>query len=277
MSCDESKRNSPRGCQDSRKRTLDRKRAHIGKLPSPRELQLTPEEVPYEDKTTFLSISELNPFFEEFDHSSSAASNAEEVDNTSDVVNKLNCDSSENNASFRRIWSSLEASNLPGLPSIGTKSDESMSSASEGRRSGATGKSNWAAPPGYGLDGTGKKDTKSLKHKLKKVSHRVRKQFSATSGFLADKLAGHLTRSRSSLDLVNGGEEQSFKSGGGGDTGQTRHKEGDRALQSSTIHKSSQDQTLKEHEARSNKMPPGSGRSERKKLNSLLLWGIPNW
>lgn len=186
----------------------NRRRILLEKLPSPREFKSPPEKIPSPPPKKFISISELNPFFDELDttcsSTSSVADDGELAEDSHDLQVPLEdtaeCISSPESrkdeetplcrrtSSFRKIWSSLGSSNLPGLPSaVLTKSQESCYSSSTSINEG--------------ID----KSKRSIKNRLRHVSNRVRKQFSVTSGFIAEKLANkHVVKSDSSLEAFPG-------------------------------------------------------------------------
>lgn len=199
-----------------RTRTYHRRRQLLEKLPSPREFQAPlPEDLPIAQhlQKKFISISELNPFFDELDTSSGPSSLADDADDAAaDSVGLGGCnenfgDSSggsrrdgshepvgrrfRRTSSFRRIWSSLGSSNLPGLPTaVQSKSQETNCSSS-------------------GLsDGRGEGDTRgktSFKKRMVNMSHSVRRQLSATSDFIVDKLSKHSSaKSNSSAETIHG-------------------------------------------------------------------------
>lgn len=187
----------------------NRRRILLEKLPSPREFKSPPEKIPSPPPKKFVSISELNPFFDELDttcsSTSSVADDGERAEDSHDLRAPFEEDRQDRvsspesrkadepplcrrTSSFRKIWSSLGSSNLPGLPSaVLTKSQESCYSSS--------------GSINEGLD----KSKKTIKNRLRHVSNKVRKQFSITSGFISEKLANkHSVKSDSSMEAFPG-------------------------------------------------------------------------
>ncbi|ODM99145.1 WD repeat-containing protein 35 [Orchesella cincta] len=171
---------------EAKRKFANLKGKHLPLLPSPRQLRSPPkEEVSTCKQRRLISISQLHPFFEEIDHSSSVSSSGE-ADGPAGVTNgrvprKTNADNDAGEGFIK--WSALGSSSLPGLPTAVKSRDSLSSSGAESVKTKSDGSKSVTQSSSSGT-GLNKESRSSLKSKLKKVPHNVKKQLSATGGFL---------------------------------------------------------------------------------------------